>query len=217
MMNQVHIPGSIRSSLFSSLLPFMASRLAARSFSVGSTLLVSSLMCLPHNQVAKVLTSALLSRMLPITTLRHFRPASKRTMAAAHKIVKSVSLNPISLDSMITIHPLSEREKELYLHQLVHKYTWTFTGKISCGDALCSTANVEIHLTSKKHPDLIKQAVVHPDGSYSATMVFTEAVDQYVDWWIQADSPESASRQLQGRQILTDETAVQIETRVQLL
>ena len=213
MMIEINIPGSIRSTVFSSMLSFVATRVAARSIRVGSTLLVSSLMCLPHNQVAKVITTALLSRLLPITALHTSLPAPKLvTRAHARPASKGSSLSP-----QIKLHPISEDERQLYLHEMQHEYIWTFSGKITCGESICHSANVVIHVASKRHPNLSKTAEVQPDGSYTAHFKFTEHTDQYVDWWIDADSPDSATRQIQGRQILTDDAEVNVNTPLELL
>jgi hypothetical protein len=105
----------------------------------------------------------------------------------------------------------------LFLHSFEKEYMCVFTGKVTCGDEPCRAGNVQVHITSTKNPNIVKSAVVQPDGTYEVSVVVKELLHEHLDWWIIADSPDSASKQVQGREILMDDPNVRVEQPLNLL
>jgi hypothetical protein len=199
-------PTSTRSAILSSCVSMVASKLAAKTVIVKGTagwMLISGLLTLPYNEAANVLTQALISLMPAQHAAQVARKPAvshKKAVPAAAKVAKAdKSANP------------------LYLHTFKKEYTCTFKGKVTCGEGLCNTAEVKVHLVSHGNPNIVRDAVIQPDGSYEVSLVMKEFINEHFDWWIVADSPDSASKQLQGREILMEDTQIRIEEPIRLL
>src|SRR5688500_17818747 len=100
-------PQSIRSALLSSCVSMIASNLGAKSVATGAVLL-GSLMCLPHNQAAKILTEAFVSLMfVPQIQAAH-------TVQAVPAPSQRISIAKMSQEEMA---------RRLHLHSFVKQYT----------------------------------------------------------------------------------------------
>jgi hypothetical protein len=197
------VKSSIRSTVISSLISIATTRLAAKTTSVVAGTFITGLMYLPHNQVAKALTGAIVARLWVPTYSQVVKLPKHHPHKAA---VRSLHQTPPA-----------DIARRLYLHSFQQDYTATFSGKVTCGDSLCRAAETQIHVASKLNPHIVKTVSIQPDGTYEAVLLFKEVPHENLDWWIVADSPESVSKQIQGREILMEDSRVQIEQPVSLL
>jgi hypothetical protein len=115
---------------------------------------------------------------------------------------------------------IQEEEKNmnaLALHTFQREYTCVFTGKVSCGDGPCKDAEVQIHVASAQNPEIVRKTNLQEDGSYEVTVLLKEFPHEQVDWSISAGSPDASQKQIQGRQILMDDSTIAIEEPLLLL
>ena len=194
-------PTNTKSAIISSCISVAASKLAAGTVT-KATILLAGVMVLPHNQAANVVTQALMSLMMPPIQI------AKAPAQVASTIRKAGKTDALAA---------RRTSNRLYLRSLEKEYTCVFTGKVTCGGGLCNNAGLRVHVASKKNPDIIKSANVDPDGNYAVSFFLKASLNDHVDWWIIADSPDSASKQVQGRQIMMDNTTVTIEEPIRLL
>src|SRR5258708_13576248 len=194
---------SVKSAVLSPLISIVTSKVAAKSASVAAGTLLTGLMYLPHNQVAKVITQAIVERLWVPTY-------GKLIKVAKHPHHHVASAQKLSV-------PKQELERRLYLHTFEKEYTAVFSGKVTCGDGLCHAAYIQIHISSKQNPHMVKTVAIQPDGSFETSVIFKEYLHENMDWWIVADSPESASKQVQGREILMDDSHISINEPISLL
>lgn len=187
--------------MVSSTLSMLASKLAAKKIAVG-WIALTGFMYMPHNQMTREITHTLLSYMVkPIT-----KPNVTAPLLHIRKATPSTPETP-----QLTL------SQNLYLHSFEKEYTCVFSGKVTCGDGLCQSAEVLVHVNSKQNLDIAKTAIIQPDGSYQVSILLKELVHEHIDWWIVADSPESTTKQVQGRQILMDDSVIAIEEPLRLL
>jgi hypothetical protein len=204
MMNEFPaVRGTIRSAVISYMISALTTRVAAKSAAVAGSSLVAALMSLPPNQAVKSMTNTFISFM--------WTPAHVQ-------VVKVAPHRRVVRDVRITSKPVTqEMANRLYLHTFEKDYICAFSGKVTCGGATCPAAEVKIHVNSKQNPNIIRTVPIQSDGSYEVNIPLREELNEYVDWWVTADSPESAAKQVQGRQILTDNPKVEIDTPLPLL
>jgi len=198
---------SWRSVLISSSLSMVASRLAATKFA-AAWITLTGLMYMPHNQVANAITYTFLAHMVkPIVKVSK---VPKHTVAAHKTHIRIVSPAAIIITEPIASH-------KLFLHSFEKQYTCIFTGKVTCGGGPCHVAQVEVHMASRKNPNIVKTTTLQPDGNYQLSVLLTEDLHEHIDWWIVVDSPESEATQVQGRQILMEDSTINIEEPIRLL
>ncbi len=195
-------PVGIRSTITSTVISLVASNLGAKT-ALTATMLLAGLMSLPHNQAAKTVTHALMSLMLPDVI----------SQVAHAPVKKTIQLAKSSMQEDIVVR----KKNQLHLRSLEKEYTCVFTGKVTCGGQPCNSAGLKVHVAFKEGIDRVKTISVDSDGSYSASFLVRAVMNEHVDWWIVADSPDSASKQIQGRQILMEDTTVTIEEPIGLL
>src|ERR1041385_8535517 len=95
------IKTSVRSMVISTVISTLTSRVAAKSASLAAGTLITGLMYLPHNQVAKALTEALVARLWAPTYSHLFKVAKHPHKLVHHKV------NTL---------PKTEVSRRLYLH-----------------------------------------------------------------------------------------------------
>lgn len=195
-------PTNTKSALTSSFVSLVASNLGAKSVATA-TLLLTGLMSLPHNQAAKTITQALMDLMMPERVSQIVHAPVKKTIELAK--------------NTITEEIVIRKKNQLNLRSLEKEYTCVFRGKVTCGGRPCNSADLKVHVAFKESTDRVKSINVEPDGTYTASFLVRAVMNEHVDWWIVADSPDSASKQIQGRQILMDETTVTIDEPIGLL
>jgi hypothetical protein len=210
MINQVLAfikPNSTRGAILSSCISMGVSKLAAKGIVAKKSaawLMISGLLTLPYNEAAMQLAKLMISIQSPAETTQK---VAKRT-APARRI--PLQLVTAKVEDIKKVNPLT-------LHTFEKEYTCTFKGKVTCGEGLCNAGAVQIHLTSKGNPNIVRNVMIQPDGSYEVSVLLKEFLNEHIDWWIVADSPDSASKQLQGREILMDDTQIKIEEPIRLL
>ena len=176
-----------------------ATKLASKLASVWM-LVMSSLIYIPfHHQVSKANIPA---AVVTSKAAELQRPTGRVRLTTPKVAVSRIAKQDDNLSN---------------LHSFEKEYTCLFTGKVICGDSPCQTADIQIHVTSKQNPEIVKTVSLQSDGSYEASVLIKEILHENVDWWIVADSQESGAKQIQGRQILMDDALINIEETIQLL
>jgi hypothetical protein len=204
MENQVVLskPFSPRMSwAFGSTFAILMSKAAAAKMltklALGWFAVVSFAVIVPFKELVRMSAQDLqMVKSLPMSQLR-FAKTVRRTSPA-------VAIDPVY-------------SHKLTLHSFEREYNLIFSGKITCGDLPCQAAAVKLHIESRQNPNIVKAATIQSDGSYEVSIFLKESLHEHMDWSLVADSPDSASRQVSGREILMDDSTVHIEQPVQLL
>ncbi len=144
-----------------------------------------------------------------------FFPRGGVKTAYAMPSFPSLSFLSRSADSVVTIRK-SQNLNGLSLNSHVREYTVLFTGRVTCGDAPCSSVSVRLQLETAHNETIEKKVVVAEDGSFHLDVLFKEMPQEHMDFVLIAVNAQSQSADARVRRILTDEAQVTIDTSLVL-
>lgn len=134
-----------------------------------------------------------------------FLPAVK----IAAKPTAPVPAKPVMATRIVRVN------NELQLNSTFREYRTLFAGQVTCGDSPCE-AELRLVITSDNIPELRQVFRTDADGRYAQPVILKEKPGRAADWKIMVYTPRTYPMELNGRQILTEESQIDVQRDIQL-
>jgi len=162
--------------------------------------------------VARILFIAAISQPVHMPTFR---------MAKQHEVfleVKSLKLAVRKLQMVEVpkaVVPVVQATGPLSLQSSLREYHYSLHGDVSCGSMPCA-AELHLSIDTDHTPDFKQIITTDAQGHFEYQTIVKENARTPIDWRVMVYTPHTYPTELHGRQILTDDTVLDIPRTIQL-
>jgi|GEM_PF-2303723 len=103
----------------------------------------------------------------------------------------------------------------LPLQSSLHEFTYKLSGDVTCGDAPCQ-AEIRLVIQTDHNPEIKKVLNAEANGHFEYQTTFNAYMKEPVDWRLMVYTPRTYPVEFHGRQILTDDSDIEVTKTIRL-
>ena len=143
-----------------------------------------------------------------------FAPIPAHHPAVRHRTRQSV-IREIKATLKHKAAVVIEDFNSLHLNSNLHEYNIIFSGQIFCGKQPCA-AELDLQSNTPRNEKVHRIVQTMDDGNFWVQVPLTENMQEHIDWKVSAHNADGLSAETHGRDILSEDLIVNVESRLTL-